>query len=385
LHLTSTPALAVADLYVAPPSAPAPHVLLPQFTGSGQEYFRIWIVNLLLTLATLGIYSAWAKVRRLQYFDRNTSLDGAVFDFRGDPKAILRGRLLALVLLVAYHYAFGFDVPVGLAILGVLLLALPFLMRGALRFRLHNTYYRGLPLGFTGTVRGAYRACLPVLLTFLLPAVAATVAPDDPVIVLAASAPYLAWPWIHAGMKRYQHRHLHYGGLDPEYDVSGLQFWEQYLKSTGLLIAVMAVMLTLVIGGAFAVEKLGHIHGAAAWAPFMGGIAGLYAFYLAAGPFMQVRIGNLTWSNTRFPGVTIASTMKTWPFLKLQTVNVMLTLMTLGLFRPFAAVRVYRYRLDHVSLHVAGDLVARTSALAPPRSNAAGDGAADFLGIDLSW
>jgi uncharacterized membrane protein YjgN (DUF898 family) len=29
-----------------------------------QRYFRIWIVNLLLTIATLGIYSAWAKVRR---------------------------------------------------------------------------------------------------------------------------------------------------------------------------------------------------------------------------------------------------------------------------------------------------------------------------------
>ncbi|MEM9624119.1 MAG: DUF898 family protein, partial [Pseudomonadota bacterium] len=33
------------------------------FTGDGTEYFRIWIVNLTLTLLTLGIYSAWAKVR----------------------------------------------------------------------------------------------------------------------------------------------------------------------------------------------------------------------------------------------------------------------------------------------------------------------------------
>ncbi|MDR1854861.1 MAG: DUF898 domain-containing protein, partial [Azoarcus sp.] len=38
-----------------------------QFTGSGGEYFRIWIVNLLLSILTLGIYSAWAKVRREQY------------------------------------------------------------------------------------------------------------------------------------------------------------------------------------------------------------------------------------------------------------------------------------------------------------------------------
>jgi uncharacterized membrane protein YjgN (DUF898 family) len=377
LHVISTPEPASAD-------TPAIARLTPQFTGSGAEYFRIWIVNLLLTLATLGIYSAWAKVRRLQYFDRNTSLDGAVFDFRGDPKAILRGRLLALVLLLAYHYAFGFDLPVALAILGLLLLALPFLMRGALRFRLHNTFYRGLPLGFTGAVPGAYRAYLPLLVTFLLPAIAAVITPDDPYIVVAASAPYLAWPWIHADMKSYQHRHLHYGGLDPDYDVSGLQFFEQYLKSTGLLVAVMAATMALVFCMAAAAE-LAHIKNAAKWAPLFGGVMGLYAFYLAAGPFMQVRIGNLTWSNTTFPGVTIFSDMKTWPFLKLQTANVILTMLTLGLYRPFAVVRVYRYRLVHVSLQVDGDLDARTAAMAPARGSATGDGAADFLGIDLSW
>ena len=58
------------------------------FSGTGKEYFRIWIVNLCLTIATAGIYSAWAKVRRLQYFHRSTALAGAVFDFHGDPKAI---------------------------------------------------------------------------------------------------------------------------------------------------------------------------------------------------------------------------------------------------------------------------------------------------------
>src|SRR5437016_993839 len=37
------------------------------FTGTGSEYFRIWVVNLLLTILTFGVFSAWAKVRRLQY------------------------------------------------------------------------------------------------------------------------------------------------------------------------------------------------------------------------------------------------------------------------------------------------------------------------------
>jgi uncharacterized membrane protein YjgN (DUF898 family) len=79
--------------------AAAPEQCRFAFTGSGSEYFRIWVVNLLLTVLTLGIYSAWAKVRRLQYFDRNTLLAGASFDFHGDPKAILKGRLLGVALL----------------------------------------------------------------------------------------------------------------------------------------------------------------------------------------------------------------------------------------------------------------------------------------------
>jgi uncharacterized membrane protein YjgN (DUF898 family) len=102
------PATTDPDQFAEAP-LPEKRLLAFQFTGSGREYFRIWVINLLLSLATLGIYSAWAKVRRLQYFDRNTTLAGAAFDFHGEAKAILRGRVLAVVLLTAYHYAFGFS------------------------------------------------------------------------------------------------------------------------------------------------------------------------------------------------------------------------------------------------------------------------------------
>jgi uncharacterized membrane protein YjgN (DUF898 family) len=67
--------------------------------GSGLEYFAIWIVNLLLSIITLGIYSAWAKVRREQYFHRNTLLDDHPFEYTGDPLRILLGRVLALVVI----------------------------------------------------------------------------------------------------------------------------------------------------------------------------------------------------------------------------------------------------------------------------------------------
>ena len=50
------------------------------FTGTGGEYFRIWIVNLILSILTLGIYSAWAKVRTNRYFYGNTQVDNTGFE-----------------------------------------------------------------------------------------------------------------------------------------------------------------------------------------------------------------------------------------------------------------------------------------------------------------
>jgi uncharacterized membrane protein YjgN (DUF898 family) len=38
-------------------------------------------------------------VRREQYFHRNTLLDSSGFDYHGDPKSILTGRVIAVTLV----------------------------------------------------------------------------------------------------------------------------------------------------------------------------------------------------------------------------------------------------------------------------------------------
>ena len=63
-----------------------------RFEGDSLEYFRIWIVNIFLTIVTLGIYSAWAKVRTLRYFYGNTWLDNNSFSYLANPLQILKGR-----------------------------------------------------------------------------------------------------------------------------------------------------------------------------------------------------------------------------------------------------------------------------------------------------
>lgn len=73
-----------------------------QFTGTATDYFGIWIVNIFLTVLTLGIYSAWAKVRRRRYFQGHTLLEGNGFGYHATGKQIFLGRLLAFGLFALF-------------------------------------------------------------------------------------------------------------------------------------------------------------------------------------------------------------------------------------------------------------------------------------------
>jgi uncharacterized membrane protein YjgN (DUF898 family) len=365
-------------------AAPALEILTPAFTGSGSEYFKIWIVNLLLTLATLGVYSAWAKVRRLQYFDRNTMLAGATFDFAGTPGAILKGRVLAVLLLAAYHYAFGLSQAAGLAVALALLLSLPWLMRGALRYRLANTSYRGLPFGFRGSAAGAYLAYLPPVATVLLPGVLFALDPDSPLAALPFVL-YLGWPAMHGAMKRYQHRNLAWGDRQARYDVQARRFFRPYLCAALWLLAGSIAVSTVFAALVATYMKVSGSDLPAESLPVYAFAAPFYLLLLLTGPYLQVRLNNLAWSGTGFAGLRIRCDMKVRALTRLQVANAALTLLTLGLYRPFAVVRVYRYRLACLSLQVDQDFDAITAGARRPRRNAAGDGASDFLGLDLSW
>lgn len=367
----------------SPVPYPAERAQALEFSGSGAEYFRIWIVNLLLTVATLGIYSAWAKTRRLQYFYRNTRLAGASFDFRGDPKAILRGRILAVTVLAVYHYAFGFSLKVGIVTVALLLAGLPFMMRAALRFRLSNSYYRGLPFGFAGGIKEAYLVYLLPVAIFVLPGALVALMPNKPLsgsIFLL----YLCWPLMHGAMKAYQHKHLMAGDQHASFALGTTDLAKPYVRAflLGLGVTVLGIAA---IGATVYLMRKPAGNDFVTFLPAIFGVVLGYLFVLLSGPYIMVRMNNLAWSATSFPGVRITCAMKPGAYLRLQTVNVLLTLLTLGLFRPFAAVRTWRYRVAHVSVEAPDGFEQAVLAARRPSVAAAGDGVADFLGVELSW
>jgi len=120
------------------------------FTGNAGEYFGIWIVNLLLSIVTLGIYSAWAKVRRKKYFYNNTLVDGVGFDYHANPISILKGRIIAFVLFVAYSILTKSSPLLAGILIFTFMLALPWIVVRGMTFNARNSSHRGLRFDFDG-------------------------------------------------------------------------------------------------------------------------------------------------------------------------------------------------------------------------------------------
>jgi uncharacterized membrane protein YjgN (DUF898 family) len=131
-------------------SAPGPAFVPPpqerelrfEFTGSAKEYFRIWIVNTLLTIVTLGVYSAWAKVRTKQYFYRHTFVEGTSFEYLADPLKVLKGRIIAAVALGLLFGSQHYSLTLYICTVVVFVLATPWVLVKALAFNARNSAYR---------------------------------------------------------------------------------------------------------------------------------------------------------------------------------------------------------------------------------------------------
>ena len=115
-----------------------------EFRGTGSEYFKIWIINIILSIITLGIYSAWAKVRRKQYFYGSTQLENSSFEYLADPVKIFKGRIIVIIFFVFYSVISEFFPLAGGVLSLLFLLILPWLVIRALTFNARNSAYRNM-------------------------------------------------------------------------------------------------------------------------------------------------------------------------------------------------------------------------------------------------
>lgn len=318
-----------------------------EFIGDGAAYFRIWIVNLCLSILSLGIYSAWAKVRREQYFHRNTLLDGSGFDYHGQPLAILKGRGLALALVGILSLTEKIGPAPYLAALAMLFMVAPWLIIRALSFRAANTSYRGLRFSFNASygqmAKLIFVNSLLTLVTF-----------------------GLWFPRFTRDWRKFVVDHAAFGSTAFACELTVGRVYRVFLFP--LLIAFGLGVLSVVIGKSFLLVPIGIV------------AAGLYLLLPA---YIAVSLSNAVWSSSRLGPHRFVSEIPIPLYIRVVLSNWLLIAASLGIFIPWAQVRMARLRTAHLKLMADGQLDAFIAGEQRDVS-ALGEGASDMFAVDLA-
>ncbi|STZ62895.1 Inner membrane protein yjgN [Moraxella lacunata] len=366
-----------------PPAQPdEPYQYDFYFYGTGTEYFKIWIVNLLLTIITLGIYSPWAKVRRLRYFYGNTELNDEPFDFTANPKRILLGRLIALGVYVVISVLGQFS-PMVAAAGGLLIIALfPWLVRSTLRFRARNSQYKNVRFAFVGSLLAAYVLFGLVIFANLLITGVGYVAVNAQMVGTGASIFLIGFallaPFAWRLFKSYQFDNTQFGEMAFEWHASMLDVYKAVLIPIGIAIlasigGVVMIGLGAVIGSDFGVGVV------------VLAVIGMYLMMLLIVPLTQACLHKVVWGNlTIGESEFVLNEFSIFRFAFIQFTNFLLIGLTLGLFTPWAAVRLHRYKTETLSL-VSYENFDEIITPQMVEESALGEEIADVFDIDVSW
>ena len=365
------------------------------FTGNARDYFRIWIVNLLLTLATLGIWSAWAKVRKRRYFYGHTWVAGANFEYHGDPIAILRGRVIAAGALLTYWAVEHLRPGAGPWLLLALMLGLPWIVARSLAFNATNSSHRGIRFQFRCDAIDVAMAIWPI---YLWPIALIVVDFATGRLAIgsdwrrdAASAGAFAligvlYPLIVARIRRLAVAQAKWGRC---------RFHSTLRTRTVYRIYIVGALLGGVLGGVL----IGGLSGAAiaiaagAGADYRG--IGPYVIFIITGvayavvvtlvvAYTRSRMTNLTFETARLAPVGgFRSMLAMRRLARLYFVNLIAIVVTAGLMIPWAVIRVARYRAESLTLLADGPVDAVIAADSA-RIAATGEEMAEAFGFDLA-
>lgn len=336
-----------------------------EFKGDTGEWFGIWIVNIVLTILTIGIYSAWAKVRTKQYFYRNTYIAGRNFDYHATGMQILIGRIIVIVGLIAYSLLAA--IPILAIILPLGFLAVfPFLMYRSLRFNARVSSWSGVRFNFAGTYGGAFKA-------FLL------------VPFLTAFTAYLAWPFAERAQRRYVVNGHRLGRTPFTFDVQIGPFYGAFFAAIGwfLLVVISGGFLSSMIPDTLptpedmTAEEMRIMALLLSMLPFA--ILGFFSAFV----LFRAMVRNIVYNAALLDGKhRFISTVSPLRVLWIAVTNGAAVILTLGLALPWAQIRLARYFAAETQFIPDGSLDNFISHFEQEKG-AFGDAYTDIEGLDF--
>jgi uncharacterized membrane protein YjgN (DUF898 family) len=269
------------------------------FYGTGGDLFGIQMVNMLLTIVTLGVYYFWGKVKVRRYILSETEFERDCFAYHGTGKELLLGFLKAsvlffipLILLDIVPDIIGSTVVKIIAVILTYLLVIlfiPYAMVGARRYRLSRTSWRGIRFSFRGKT-------WEFMKLFMWGSFLTT-------ITLG-----LYYPIFETRRYGFLISHSYFGNQKFNFKGTGRELFRPYL------LALLLVLPTL----------------------------GLYWFWFLA------RKQRYFWEHTFFDTLRFRSTVTGRSLLNLVIGNFILMIITLGVAFPWILVRTVRFACDYV-------------------------------------
>lgn len=351
------------------------------FHGRSGEYFSIWLVNVLLTLVTLGIYSAWATVRRRRYFFGNTEIAGDRFDYHARPVDILKGRIIVFVGMVLFFILSSAMPAISLVFLLVFCALIPWIIIRSWRYNALMSSFRGVRFNYLCRVGRAYWTMYlcPVLLIVALYAVMALigmVAINTGSMSVSLILGIVGFVAFLAGLAAVQGivaalnhdlyiNNMSYGSLPFKAELSKKAFIKMVLISflimlpflivAGMLIGTLFVSIFYSIAmGMTDPEMLNSLMAGNMLNIFLTFLVLLFGA-LVSSAYLVVAQRNYVFGQTKLgEKLRLKSTMSTGSFLGLTLTNTLIVIFTLGLGTPIAEVRLARYMANSTALE--GDI-----------------------------
>jgi len=353
------------------------------FEGSGSEYFKIWIVNVLLVIVTLGLYYPWAKVRNHRYFYGNATLEGRNFEYHATGKQLFLGFLVAMTLFIVYVIIQKIS-PLGSVLLLLLLfVAIPWLIWRSLSFSMRMTSFSNVRFGFKGTLKESYinfffYPFLLILAVYGVPIAAAVAIPMMetqanmpswvasliPIIILISLIfAFYLFALIKKKNASYVINGSRYGQGVFSAQLQSRKFLNILLKTVFLGVLVLGILflaLGAVVYGTVGLETLmeikNNMQDPQKTAEYMGTIIpivgmvylGLILAVLFVTAYATARQREYIYENMSLDEkITFASTLKAKPLAWVMITNFLMVILTLGLAFPWAKVRMARLMLEN--------------------------------------
>jgi uncharacterized membrane protein YjgN (DUF898 family) len=313
-----------------------PNMAKLRYHGTGGALFGLTFVNALLTVITLGFYSAWAKNKVREFHWSHTELDGDRFAYHGTGGELFSGYLKATGILLVLGLAVGaaqsavggenaaflpmFSIMLAFYIGLFVLVSLA--INSARRYRLSRTSWRGIRFSFTGD--GGDFLKLMTRGTLLS------------IVTLSLYGPH-----FRNQLRGFFVENVRFGSEPFMYDGHPEPLFREYVK---------ALLLTI---------------------PTIG----IYWFWYAAFKHRHF------WNHTAMRGARFQSTVTGEKLIALHVGNLFLVLFTLGLGAPWAIIRMHSFWSRNLTL--VGTVDWASIHQRAQQSRVIGEGLADSLDVDI--